>query len=125
MSIRRMLSTSPLHQIIPATVCANYKETSISFSGAPRKHPYDPEKMLLFCDPFSNNTRIFEFCIADITHVTELPSIGTDTGDNLQTVQIWVKKGSFGIKYDPFEIQEKPVYYTDSELLHQVLGERE
>lgn len=125
MSIRKMLDTAPLHEVILTSRSDNYQETCIPFSGAPRKHPYDKEKMLLFSSPFSNHTKIFEFRIVDIAHVIELPSIGTDAGENLQTLQLWVKKGSFGIQYEPFEVQDEPKYYKDSELLHQVLGERD
>ena len=123
MSIRKLLETAPLYELIQSKGSKDYVQNSVAYSGAPRKHPYDPEKMLLFSEPFSSNTQIFEFKIEDISHVEETASIGTGTGENLQTVKVWVKKGSLGIHYEPFEVQDTPKYYQDSELLHQVMAD--
>ena len=125
MSIRKLLDTAPLHDLIPSKSQGNYKKTCVAFSGAPRKHPYDQDKILLFTNPFTNNTKIFEFRIKDIGYIEELPNIGTDSGENLTTARVWVQRGSFGIRYEPFEVQDVPKYYEDSELLHQVMNEHD
>ena len=37
------------------------KETNVCFSGSPRKHPYDSDKVILIADPFSANNLYYEF----------------------------------------------------------------
>lgn len=125
MSIRNFLDTAPLKPIIRYDGEGDYRELCVPFIGAPRKHPYDADKMLLVTSPFSSNTQILEFRLQDIHHAENLPGIGTDTGENLILTRIWVTRGSFGLKYEPFEVDQPLRYFKDSELLHQVLNERD
>ena len=36
-------------------------ETHIAFTGSPRKHPYDTDRIILITDPYSKITSYFEF----------------------------------------------------------------
>jgi len=119
MSIRKYLDTAPLFEITTYKKRPNYQKDCISFVGAPRKHPYDTQKMLLIHDPFSSHTVFYEFLIEDIIAVDDLPSIATEAGDSAQTLRIWVKKGSLGLKYEPFEVAEPLNFLSDSEVLKQ------
>ena len=74
----------------------------VSFSGSPRKHPYDPERIILVADPYSTNTFYFEFAKDDIAFVEELPSVVDAEGNTMTMVRIWVKKGSIGLRSTPF-----------------------
>ena len=114
MSIRDYLDSQPFQEIIRYDPSLDLARDSIAFSGAPRKHPYDDEKLLLIIDPFSEHTSFFEFRIADIAKVEDLPSIGTDSGDNLTMVRIWVKKGSLGVRFEPFEVDNPIRYFEDA-----------
>ena len=126
MSIRKYLSAAPLHNITRyETAEEDYAGECIKFEGAPKKHPYDQEKILLVIQPFSRDTVFYEFRVKDIRHAENIPSIATDSGSNLLMARIWVKKGSMGVKYEPFEVGETITYYHDSELLHQVLSDRD
>ena len=75
---------------------------NVSFAGSPRKHPYDPEKIILVADPYSTNTFFFEFQKADIAFVEELPTMTDMDGNSLTMVRIWVKKGSIILRSTPF-----------------------
>ena len=119
MSIRKYLETLPLFEIERYNAYQDLSEECISFHGSPRKHPYDKEKMLLVLDPFSSNTVFYEFLIEDIKGVDAEPSIATENGDNLNMVRIWVKKGSLGLKYEPFEVSSPLKFMKDSEVLRQ------
>ena len=48
--------------------------THVAFSGSPRKHPYDANKIVLVADPFSQNNQYYEFNIDAIAYVEGLPS---------------------------------------------------
>ena len=75
---------------------------NVSFTGSPRKHPYDAEKIILVADPYSVNTFYFEFEKADVTFVEELPSVVDMDGSTLTMIRIWVKKGSVAVRCTPF-----------------------
>jgi hypothetical protein len=75
---------------------------NVSFTGSPRKHPYDAERIILVADPYSTNTFYFEFEKNDIACVEELPSVVDIEGNTLTMVRIWVKKGSVAVRCTPF-----------------------
>ncbi len=75
---------------------------NVSFTGSPRKHPYDSEKIILVADPYSTNTFYFEFEKGDIAFVEELPNVVDMEGNTLTMIRIWVKKGSVAVRCTPF-----------------------
>jgi inorganic pyrophosphatase len=75
---------------------------NVSFAGSPRKHPYDPDKIVLVADPYSTNTFYFEFSKDDIAYVEELPSIVDMDGTTLTMIRMWVRKGGIAVRCTPF-----------------------
>jgi inorganic pyrophosphatase len=57
------------------------RKTHVSFSGSPKKHPYDPEQVILVADPFSTNNLFYEFTKEDISYVEELPNLVNQDGE--------------------------------------------
>jgi hypothetical protein len=82
------------------------RETHVSFSGSPQKHPYDPEKVILIADPFSSINAYYEFNKDDISYVEELPNIVNLDGEVITVVRVWVKKMSVGIRCSPFIVED-------------------
>ena len=82
------------------------KESHVAFSGAPRNHPYDPEKVILVVDPFSTSTFYYEFQTDDIAYVEELPSLVNLEGKAITMVRLWIKKMSIGVRCTPFIVAE-------------------
>ncbi len=82
------------------------KETHVPFSGSPRKHPYDHDKVILLTDPFSTNTSYFEFKIKDISYVEELPNIVNIDEETVTMVRVWIKKSSVGVRCLPFIVDD-------------------
>ncbi|HPA13950.1 MAG TPA: inorganic pyrophosphatase Ppa [Desulfobacterales bacterium] len=80
--------------------------THVPFSGAPQKHPYDSEKIILVIDPYSSNTFYYEFRAEDISYVEELPNIVNLEGKAITMARIWVKKMSIGLRSTPFIVQD-------------------
>ncbi len=114
MSIRKYLGTESLNEIVKYSTIADYSKDHVAFSGAPKKHPYDKEKIILILDPFSSHTLFYEFRIADIAHVDELPQIVAENGESLAMVRVWVKKGSFGVRYEPFVVEDTVTILKDT-----------
>jgi inorganic pyrophosphatase len=81
-------------------------KTHVSFSGSPKKHPYDPGKVILVADPFSTDNLYYEFNKDDISYVEELPNLVNREGDTITMARVWVKKMSVGIRCSPFIVED-------------------
>lgn len=112
MSIRRYLDTEPLHEVARYSARSGFAADSVAFTGAPRKHPYDSEKLILISDPFSAQTMFYEFRLQDVAHVDELPSLVTEAGESLAMVRLWVKKGALGLRYEPIIVADTTRDFT-------------
>ena len=95
---------------------AELPSDGVIFVGALRKHPYDRERCLLIADPAGETPLIYEFRVADILSADEMPSEVDDAGMNMPLVKLWVRRGSFGIRYVPFEV-DSPIK-TDIDSSH-------
>lgn len=74
----------------------------VPFSGSPRKHPFEKDKIILVADPFTSNTFYYEFEIKDICFAEELANISNIDGDSVPMTRIWIKKKSVAIMCTPF-----------------------
>ena len=104
MSIENYLTARPFSELERFKPEASSQ--GIAFTGILRKHPYDEEKCLLIADPTGCDPAIFEFRNADVLGAEEMPSPIDGSGNSLQIVRIWIRKGSFGIRYEPFEVDD-------------------
>jgi hypothetical protein len=107
------LKRLPYYDIVPYNRSADIEEC-IQFVGAPKKHPYDVEKVVLITKPLSSHATFYEFSLKDIQHVENLPSIASEDGESVKVAKIWVRKGSFGIRYEPFTVDE-PIHFFHNE----------
>ena len=82
------------------------RNTHVPFSGNPRKHPYDSDRVILIADPYSTNTFYYEFLADDISYVEDLPNVVNENGKTITMVRLWVKKMSVGIRCAPFIVQD-------------------
>jgi len=87
---------------------ANYEELKqihIPFSGSPRHHPHEQDKVILLVDPYANNFIYYEFKNDDIGFVENLPNIVSVDGEDVPMAMLWIKKGSVGIRSTPFFVE--------------------
>lgn len=101
----KYLASLPVSEITRYDDTMNYLDNSICFSGAPRKHPYDREKILLIRTPFGYRTFFYEFRLADITHAEDMPNIVTENGESVPMVNLWIRKKSPALKIQAFEVR--------------------
>ena len=104
MSIEAYIQGESLFQIVPYR--NETPKDAIAFVGTLRKHPYDGEKCLLIADPAGRDPAIFEFKIADVVSAQEMPSPVDTSGQSRSLAKLWVRRGSFGIRYEPFEVDD-------------------
>jgi len=85
------------------------KETHIAFTGSPRKHPYDPDRVILITDPYSRTTSYYEFKTADISYVEEMVNLVDMDGETVPMARIWVKKKSVGSRASLFIVDDTTI----------------
>jgi hypothetical protein len=88
-------------------------QDAVAFTGTLRKHPHDPEKCLLLADPSPTVSQaanatpsILEFRKADVLGMEELASPVDESGHSRQVLKLWIHRGSLGLRYEPFEVDE-------------------
>ncbi|MCP4745087.1 MAG: inorganic pyrophosphatase Ppa [Desulfobacteraceae bacterium] len=82
------------------------QKTHVSFSGSPRKHPFDPYRVILVVDPYSSNTFYYEFKADDISFVEELPHMVNLDEEVITIVRIWVRKRCLAVRCTPFWVDD-------------------
>jgi hypothetical protein len=93
-------------------------QDAVAFVGALRKHPYDPGKCLLLAEAKGGEPAILEFRKTDIQGVEELASPVDESGSSRQVMRFWVRRGSRGVRYEPFEVDE-PLRYSGAQRGHE------
>ncbi|HCC36415.1 MAG TPA: hypothetical protein DEQ14_01675 [Treponema sp.] len=102
-------------EALPASEIAKYSgsppKDAILFSGYPRQHPSDKNKLILVYDPLGLHPTVLEFKIEDVLFVEEAHQAVTETGEGVPLVKLWVRKGAHGMILEPFEVDD-PVHFA-------------
>ena len=86
-------------------------EGAVPFSGYPRQHPSDKNKLILVYEPLGLNPTVMEFKIEDILFVEETHQAVTMEGEGVPLVKLWIRKGAHGMILEPFEVTD-PVQFA-------------
>lgn len=106
MPIKRLFEKTEIFEIDTYKRPPEFIANHVCFTGMPEKHPYDKDKIILIPDPLTTNVSYFEFAIADIEGVEELPNLATMDGTSIKNIRIWVRKGSIGVRSTPFVVED-------------------
>ena len=102
-------------QMLPLSGITKYSKgqpkNGMPFTGYPRQHPSDKNKLILVYDPLGTKPTVLEFKLEDILYVEEIPSAVTETGEGIPMLKLWIRKGAMGMILEPFEVNE-PVQFT-------------
>jgi hypothetical protein len=97
-------------EMLPVNNIAKYSKghpnDGIPFTGFPRVHPSEKNKLILVYDPLGNEPAVLEFKLDDILFVEEVPSAVTEAGEGVPLVKLWIKRGAVGMILEPFEVNE-------------------
>jgi inorganic pyrophosphatase len=106
MTIEKFLEKATKFEIEAYKRIPNLEADHVAFTGSPRKHPSDDDKIVLIVDPFSAQTFFYEFQTDNIAGVEILPSLATAQGETVTMARVWVKKGSIAIRSTPFVVED-------------------
>jgi hypothetical protein len=117
-------------------------QDAVAFTGTIRKHPYDADKCILLADllpqasPSSSSQHaergggaapgsapaILEFRKSDVLGMEELASPVDESGHPRRLLRLWIRRGSLGLRYEPFEVEEPLRFLGSAKLREHVLA---
>ena len=83
----------------------------VPFTGYPRQHPTEKNKLILVYEPLGQSPAVLEFLLEDVLFVEEVHSAVTEAGEGLPLVKLWIRRGAHGVLMEPFEVDE-PVQFA-------------
>jgi len=96
-------------ELLPVSNITKYSKgkpgDGVPFTGYPRVHPSDKNKLILVNDPLGAEPTVLEFKIEDILFMEEKPSAVTESGEGVPLVKLWIQRGAIGVKLEPFEVK--------------------
>ena len=103
-------------EMLPLSGIAKYAggktKDAIPFTGYPRQHPAEKNKILLVYDPLGASPTILEFKLDDLMFIEDVPSAVTQTGEGIPMIKLWVRRGAHGVILEPFEVNS-PVHFAE------------
>ena len=103
-------------EMLPLSGMARYSGTppknALPFTGYPRQHPSEKNKLLLVYDPLGPAPTVMEFLLEDILFVEDIPSVVTEDGEGIPLVKLWIRRGAHGVILEPFEVSS-PIQFAN------------
>jgi len=97
-------------EMLPLNSIAKYAKgqpnDGVSFTGYPRAHPSEKNKLILVNDPLGNEPTVLEFKLEDVLFVEEVPSAVTEAGEGIPMIKLWIQRGAVGMILEPFEVND-------------------
>jgi hypothetical protein len=109
MSIGSYLEILPLGEITKYP--GGPPKDTFPFTGYPRQHHLEKDKLIFIYDPLGLNPVVLEFRLEDVLYVEELHSAVTQSGEGIPLIKLWVRKGAHGVILEPFEVDD-PVKFA-------------
>jgi hypothetical protein len=106
-SISSYLEARPLSEI--EKYIKGPPKNSVPYTGHPRQHPSEKDKLILIHDPVGENPLVMEFKVDDVVHLEEIPSAVTEAGEGVRLVKLWIRRGAIGVLMQPFEVKDGPL----------------
>ena len=85
----------------------------VPFVGQAKQLTNSPDKIYLRLDSISSHGQMLEFKTNDIIYAENVNTLTKGNGMAITIVRIWVRKGSIGIKLEPFAVNEYADIFDD------------
>jgi hypothetical protein len=107
---QKYLETLPLCGVVKLS--GTPPKNAVPFTGYPRAHPSEKDKLLLVYDPLGVNPSLMEFKSEDVLFMENSPQAVTESGEGIPLVKIWVRRGARGVMLEPFEVDD-PIQFVN------------
>ena len=81
-------------------------KNGVAFTGYPKQHPSENNKLILIHEPLGENPAVLEFKVDDILFVEDVPQAVTEKGEGIPLYKLWIRRGAHGMHLEPFEVDE-------------------
>jgi hypothetical protein len=110
------MNTPNFLEMLPLSSIAKYAggqvKDGLPFTGYPRQHPSEKNKLILVNDPLGSGPTVLEFKLDDVLFVEEIPQAVTEAGEVAPLVKLWIRRGAHGVILEPFEVND-PVQFAN------------
>jgi len=79
---------------------------AIPYIGQPKQQDSNPDKIYIRLNPLSSNGAFLEFKTQDVVFAENVKTVSQSDGTAFNIVKIWIRKGSIGIKMEPFSVMD-------------------
>lgn len=86
---------------------------AVPYVGHAKQLKDTPEKIFLRLDSISSHGQMLEFKTKDVIHAEDVNTVTKENGQAIRIVRIWVKKGSIGIKLEPFVVTDYAEFFSE------------
>lgn len=86
---------------------------AIPFIGQPKQNKSTPHKVYIRLNPLTSNGALLEFKTDDVVYAENVKTVSQKDGTVFQIVKIWIRKGSIGIKLEPFSVHDFSEVFDD------------
>ena len=81
-------------------------DEAVPYIGQPKQTESDPDKIFIRLNPLSSNGALLEFKTEDVVYAENVKTVSHKDGTAFQIAKVWIRKGSIGIKLEPFAVQD-------------------
>lgn len=81
-------------------------DEAVPYIGQPKQKEGEPDKIFIRLNPLSSNGAILEFKTEDVIFAENVKTVSQKEGGAFQIAKVWIRKGSIGIKLEPFSVQD-------------------
>ena len=89
------------------------QKEAIPYYGQLKRNKVDPDKVFLRIDPTGGQNVLLEFKTSDVIFVEDVKTVTGTDGGAAQISKLWIKKGSIGIKLEPFSVSDLSNAFSD------------
>ena len=81
-------------------------DEAVPYIGQPKQTESEPDKIFIRLNPLSSNGALLEFKTEDVVYAENVKTVSHKDGNAFQIAKVWIRKGSIGIKLEPFAVQD-------------------
>ena len=89
------------------------KREAVPYVGQAKQVSSSPGKVFLRLDSISSHGQMLEFNSSDIVFAEDVNTLTKKDGTAVQIIKLWVRKGSIGIRLEPFSVSDYAEVFSD------------
>lgn len=89
------------------------QKEAVPYIGQAKQVESSPNKIFLRLDSISSHGQMLEFNSNDVVYAENVNTLTKKDGTAISIVRLWVRKGSVGIRLEPFSVNDYAGVFSD------------